>query len=167
VAVGPPWIPCCIAIGSNLNDPVAQVRWALDALRGVPQSNLQATSGLYKNPPMGPADQPLFVNAAALLLTRLDARVLLQELQSLERQRGRKRSPEQRWGPRSLDLDILTYGDYRITESELTIPHPGISERNFVLFPLLDVAPRLNVPGGGPVYALAAALDGSDLEKID
>jgi len=149
-----------------MSDPVSQVRWAIDALGQIPRTRVQAVSGLYRNPPMGPADQPWYINGVALLLTRLHAPELLQSLQSLERQRGRERHTGAKWGPRSLDLDILTYGFRNFSEPGLTIPHPGISERNFVLFPLLELAPRLNIPGHGPVYALAAALDGAELERV-
>jgi 2-amino-4-hydroxy-6-hydroxymethyldihydropteridine diphosphokinase len=167
MAIGPHWVPCCIAVGSNLDDPVAQVRWALDALAKLPESRLQTASRLYRNPPMGPVDQPWYVNAVVVLLTRLEPEVLLHRLQALERERGRERSAAMKWGPRTLDLDILTWGGHRISTPALTVPHPGISERNFVLFPLRELAPRLNIPGQGSVAALAAALDGSGLETLD
>jgi len=159
-------IPACVGIGSNLNDPVRQVRRAIARLRELPDTTVHRVSSLYRNPPMGPPDQPDFVNAVALLQTALEPRALLNELQDIERRQGRDRRGGERWGPRRIDLDILTYGSRTIAEAGLTIPHPGIPERNFVLFPLLEVAPDLNVPGHGPVRRLAAMVDGSTLARL-
>ena len=158
--------PSCIGIGSNLDDPEAQVRQALRALETVDSTRVTAVSSLYRNPPMGPADQPDYVNAVAILLTALPPRALLQQLQALERRQGRVRESHDRWGPRRLDLDILTYGKKTISEPGLQIPHPGISERNFVLFPLLEIAPQLHIPGLGCVSDLVLEMDASTLEKI-
>jgi len=160
------WIPASIGIGSNLNDPVAQVRGALRACAGLSQTRLMLASSLYRNPPMGPADQPDYVNAVIVLLTRLSARALLTELQALELARGRKQGAQPHWGPRCIDLDILTYGNRFIDEPDLVIPHAGISARNFVLLPLLEICPHLVIPGRGPVDRLVAGVDGSTLEKI-
>lgn len=159
------WFPSCIGIGSNLKDPVSQVHQAIAHLSSLRDSRLLNVSGLYRNPPMGPAGQPDYVNAVALILTRLDARTLLESLQAVERLQGRDRDGGVRWGPRCIDLDILTYGQREISEDGLTIPHPGISQRNFVLFPLLDVAPELDVPGIGKVRQLARGVDGSTLSR--
>ncbi len=115
---------------------------------------------------MGPADQPDYVNAVATVLTRLAPRELLAHLQQIEQQQGRKREPSVHWGPRHLDLDILTYGLREIAEPDLIIPHPGISERNFVLLPLLEIAPQLCIPGHGSVRRLAGRIDGSTLKRI-
>jgi len=160
------WIPASIGIGSNQDDPAAQVRGALSALAALPKTRLIYASSLYRNPPMGSVAQPDYVNAAAVILTRLPARKLLASLQTLELAQGRVRGTEPRWGPRPIDLDILTYGYRLIDEPDLVIPHPGISERNFVLFPLLEICPHLPIPGRGSVSRLAAVIDGTTLEKI-
>ncbi|MBT8442082.1 MAG: 2-amino-4-hydroxy-6-hydroxymethyldihydropteridine diphosphokinase [Gammaproteobacteria bacterium] len=160
------WFPSCIGIGSNLNDPASQVEQAIGHLSSLRDSRLINVSDLYRNPPLGPEGQPDYVNAVALLLTRLEAHSLLKALQDIERLQGRDRDSGVRWGPRCIDLDILTYGQREISEDGLTIPHPGISQRNFVLFPLLDVAPELHVPGMGKVRELVRGVDGSTLSKV-
>jgi len=179
------WIPAGIGIGSNLDDPVRRVRQALAALETIDATRLIAASSLYRNPPMGsieqpdyvnavamllttlaPLEQPDYVNAVAMLLTTLAPRDLLARLQGLERSQGRVRENRERWGPRRLDLDILTYGNRTIAEQALKIPHPGISERNFVLFPLFEIAPQLHIPGLGLVSNLVLEVDASTLEKI-
>ena len=116
---------------------------------------------------MGPQDQPDFVNAVAGLLTQLEPAALLAELQGLERKLGRQRKEGDRWGPRVIDLDLLVYGHLQHAEPGLTVPHPGISERNFVLFPLRDVAPGLRIPGQGAVGVLAAKVGAEGLTRID
>jgi 2-amino-4-hydroxy-6-hydroxymethyldihydropteridine diphosphokinase len=166
VSVPEKWIPVSVGIGSNLDGPVERVRVALRALAELPQTRLIDSSSLYLNPPMGPAGQPDYINAVALLLTRLSARELLISLQALEHSQGREREEGVRWGPRRIDLDILTYGDRQIDEPDLVIPHPGISERNFVLFPLFEICPHLSIPGRGSVSRLTAVIDGTTLEKI-
>ncbi len=160
------WIPAGIGIGSNQAGPVGQVRLALRALASLPKTRLICASSLYRNPPMGPIKQPDYINAVAIVLTRLSARELFRHLQALEAAQGRERDVEARWGPRHIDLDILTYGHRQIDESDLIIPHPGISERNFVLFPLLEICPHLPIPGQGTVRRLATGVDGTGLEKI-
>ena len=160
------WIPACIGIGSNLGDPVQRVQQALTSIKTLDRTHFMAASALYENPPMGPADQPDYVNAVAAVLTRLAPRELLVHLQQIEQQQGRKRDLSVHWGSRHLDLDILTYGLQEIAESDLIIPHPGISERNFVLLPLLEIAPQLNIPGHGSVRRLARGIDGSTLKRI-
>lgn len=160
------WIPACIGIGSNLGDPVRNVRAALSSIKALDRTGFLAASALYRNPPMGPADQPDYVNAVASVLTQLEPRELLGQLQRIEREHGRQRAPSVHWGPRHLDLDILTYGLREIAEPGLIIPHPGIFERNFVLLPLLEIAPQLDIPGHGPVRRLADRVDGSTLKKI-
>lgn len=156
-----------VGIGSNLRDPARQVSAAIGELAGLPDTRVLAVSGLYRNPPMGPRDQPDYVNAVAMLRTALSPRALLRELQSIECRRGRDRAGGVRWGPRIIDLDILTYGDRVIDEAGLRVPHPGIPERNFVLFPLVEVAPELDIPGLGSVRTLASKLDASGLERIE
>lgn len=154
-----------IGIGSNLGDPVAHVRWAALALDALPATQVTAVSSLYRNPPMGPADQPDYVNAVAELDTELTARALLGELNRLEAEAGRRRNGE-RWGPRPLDLDILVHGEQRIDEADLVIPHVGLPTRAFVLYPLAEIAPHLAVPGMGPLEDLLVGVDGGDLVKI-
>ncbi|MDX1481665.1 MAG: 2-amino-4-hydroxy-6-hydroxymethyldihydropteridine diphosphokinase [Woeseiaceae bacterium] len=151
------WRPAYVGIGSNLDSPLEQVQKAFENLAALPRTRLEGRSGLYHSAPMGPQDQPDFVNAAAALLTRLDASALLTGLQKIETQQGRVRG-QRRWGPRTLDLDLLVYADLEIDAPGLVVPHPGIAERNFVLLPLMDVAPHLQVPGRGSVMALAASL---------
>ncbi len=148
-----------MGIGSNLDDPGLQVRAALVALTGIPSTRLLASSALWRNPPLGSPDQPDYVNAVAGLLTRLAPLELLDALLGLEREQGRDRRPGERWGPRRIDLDLLVYGDLVMDTGRLILPHPGIASRNFVLFPLLEIAPGLSVPGLGPVRRLAAALN--------
>jgi 2-amino-4-hydroxy-6-hydroxymethyldihydropteridine diphosphokinase len=160
------WIPACIGIGSNQDGPVAQVRAALCALAGLQKTRLIDASSLYRNPPMGPVEQPDYINAVAILLTRLSARELFAGLQALELSQGRVHDGGPRWGPRRIDLDVLTYGYRQIDEPDLVIPHPGISERNFVLLPLLEICPHWPIPGRGSVSRLAAVIDGTTLEKI-
>jgi 2-amino-4-hydroxy-6-hydroxymethyldihydropteridine diphosphokinase len=160
------WIPAYIGLGSNLEDPERQVRGALDALQSLARTERVAVSGLYRTPPMGPQDQPDYINAVAGLLTRLAPEELLLSLQNLERSLGRVRKEGDRWGPRVIDLDILVYGTIRQTLPGLNLPHPGILERNFVLFPLCDIAPSLLVPGQGVVIELANRLEGKALQRI-
>jgi 2-amino-4-hydroxy-6-hydroxymethyldihydropteridine diphosphokinase len=142
------------------------VEQALREIAALPAVSLLAASPLYRSRPMGPQDQPDFINAAACLETVRPPMRLLAELQRLEAAHGRQRHGE-RWGPRPLDLDLLIFGLARINTSNLTVPHPGLAVRNFVLYPLADIAPRdLRVPGYGRLDALLARVDGDDLEKL-
>jgi len=150
------WIPAYVGIGSNLGDSRARVEAAFDALGAVGGTRLIARSKLYRTRPFGPVQQDDFVNAAAGLLTTLPARELLAALRAIEAAQGRVRA--ERWGPRTLDLDLLVYGDRRIAEPDLVVPHPGIAERGFVLAPLNDMAPSLDVPGVGRVEELLRRL---------
>ena len=158
------WLPAYIGIGSNVDGPRAQVLTAFDALAQIPQTLLVARSPLYSTRPHGPVAQDDFVNAAAGLLTQLDAAQLLQQLRAIETARGRRR--EQRWGPRNIDLDLLVFADQRIDTPELTVPHPGIVERNFVLYPLADIAPQLQVPGVGRVADLKERVDPAGIAAL-
>jgi len=160
------WLPAYVGLGSNLDDPVAQVRRALAALVGLPQTRLVAHSSLYRSPPMGPLDQPDYVNAVAALLTALPAAELLAALQGIEEEQGRRRDGL-RWGPRTLDLDLLLYGELAVHSDTLTLPHPGLAERPFVLVPLLEVAPGLRVAGGPRVAQLAARVGAGGLARLD
>jgi len=161
------WIPAYIGLGSNLDGPAGQISRAIEALARLPESRLAAVSPCYLNPPMGPQDQPNYMNAVAALLTRLGPAELLSRLQIIEREAGRRRDNGPRWGPRRIDLDILAYASRVVDRDELKIPHPGICERNFVLFPLLDLAPELEIPGCGVVRELAKRVDGSTLHKTN
>lgn len=149
----PPWVCAFVALGSNIEAPVAQVRRARQALDALPGTRLVKCSALYRSPPLGPPDQPDYVNAVACLRTRLSAGELLEALQRLERAQGRVRDGP-RWGARTLDLDLLLYGDARIEEPHLTVPHPRMHERAFVLYPLHEIAPHVRVPGRGALVAL-------------
>lgn len=161
------WVPAYIGLGSNLDDPPRQLRAALDALAQIPQSRLIAVSAFYRNPPLGPINQPDFVNAVAGMLTVLSARHVLAALKGIEQAQGRRREAGDRWGPRVIDLDLLVFGSSMIDEDALVVPHSGITERNFVLFPLLEIAPGLTIPGRGAIGDLAARLDGAVLERLD
>lgn len=154
-----------VGLGSNLNDPVGQVRRALQALAALPKTTLARASRLYANPPMGPADQPDYVNAVAALSTALPLTDFFGRLQAIELAQGRRRGDE-RWGPRTLDLDLLLWGEHRIETETLTVPHPGLHERGFVLFPLHEIAPGLLVPGQGPLSTLLSRVDGGDLRAL-
>ena len=162
----PVWVPACIGLGSNLDDPVSQIRTALDAMAAWPDTRLMVTSGLYANPPMGPVEQPDFVNAVAVLLTRLSLREIFARLQAQEQAQGRQHGAGPRWGPRCIDLDLLACGQQSCATEDLVVPHPGISERNFVLFPLLEICPHYLLPGLGSVSRLAGGVDPAGLEKI-
>ncbi|MGY3945170.1 2-amino-4-hydroxy-6-hydroxymethyldihydropteridine diphosphokinase [Aeromonas tecta] len=154
-----------VAIGSNLGDPIAQARRAVIALAALPQTELQQASPLYGSRPMGPADQPDYVNAVVRLHTRLGPLALLDELQRIELEQGRVRKDE-RWGPRTLDLDLLLYGEQRIQHERLTVPHYGMKEREFVLLPLAELAPALVLPCGTPLAELVARCPRNGLEII-
>jgi 2-amino-4-hydroxy-6-hydroxymethyldihydropteridine diphosphokinase len=147
-----------IGIGSNLDDPARQVRAAIDALKRLPRSTFVGASRLYRTAPWGNADQPSFVNAAAVISTALPPRELLDALLAIERAQGRVRDGA-RWGPRVIDLDILVYGDARIDEPGLRVPHPHLAGRPFALLPLADLDPGLEIPGLGPVRALVERAD--------
>jgi 2-amino-4-hydroxy-6-hydroxymethyldihydropteridine diphosphokinase len=147
-----------IGLGSNLADPAAQVAAAFAALDRLPGSTVRARSRLYRCAAWGVRDQPDFVNAVAQIETTLSPRALLDALLEIERAFGRDRSRAERWGPRVLDLDLLLYAAQRIDEPGLRVPHPHLHERAFVLVPLAEIAPDLDVPGHGSVARLLAAL---------
>lgn len=145
---------CYIAIGSNLASPLEQVKAALDALGEIPKSRVVAVSSFYRTPPLGPQDQPDYLNADVALETTLEADALLDHTQRIELQQGRVRKAE-RWGPRTLDLDIMLFGDRVIQTPRLTVPHYDMRNRGFMLWPLFEIAPELVFPDG---VTLAAAL---------
>jgi 2-amino-4-hydroxy-6-hydroxymethyldihydropteridine diphosphokinase len=154
-----------IGLGSNLNDPIHQIRRARLACAKVSGVRELAFSSLYRSQPMGPQDQPDYINAVMSVETVLSAAALLHELQAIENQQGRVRT-SQRWTARTLDLDLLVYGESLINETDLVVPHPGISERAFVLFPLYEIAPDLIVPGKGPISGLIADCPPAGLKRI-
>lgn len=153
-----------IGIGSNLADPVQQVRQAVAALARLPQTTPGAVSSLYRTPPMGPPDQPDYVNAVAALTTTLHPRALLDALQDIERAQHRVRG--RRWGPRTVDLDLLVYGELSIDDPKLRVPHPGLAERAFVVVPLLEIAPALVIPGLPALTLLHERLADPRIERL-
>lgn len=155
-----------IGIGSNLDDPLYHVKQAISELRQLAQCEYIATSALYRSAPMGPPGQPDYINAVSLLQTDLTPLDLLDQLQAIEHAHGRMRDG-QRWGPRTLDLDILLYGEKIINEARLRVPHPGLHERSFVLYPLQDINPALVIPGDGPLARLIDQCPHIALERLD
>ena len=158
----------CVGLGANLGDAAATVRAAQQALGGLPGTRLVAASRLYRTPAWGKREQPDFINAAALLETSLPARALLDGLLEIERRFGRTRAADgsDRWGARTLDLDLLLYGDAVIDEPGLRVPHPHLHERAFALVPLLEIAPLALIPGHGLAREPPAAMAGGDIEAL-
>jgi 2-amino-4-hydroxy-6-hydroxymethyldihydropteridine diphosphokinase len=154
-----------IGLGSNLATPLLQLRSALNALSALPQSSVVAHSSFYISDPLGPADQPRYVNAVAALDTGLSPLALLDALQTIELEQGRTRKAE-RWGPRTLDLDILLFGNRQIDEPRLTVPHYHMHARAFVLYPLAEIAPELHLPDGRPISELLEACPYVGLERL-
>ncbi len=154
-----------IGLGSNLEEPEVQLRRARQALEALPESRLLGFSRLYRSVPMGPQDQPDYINAVVLIDTRLEPHALLDALQAIETAQGRVRG--RRWGERTLDLDILLYGDDQIATERLTVPHPGLAERNFVLYPLAELAPELVLPDGRALTTLLAACVDDGLQPLE
>ena len=136
---------CFIGLGSNLDQPIAQIQTAILALGTLPNTRLVAASGLWTSKPMGPSDQPDYVNAVAEIDTLLSPESLLLECQSIETAQHRIRT--RHWGPRTIDVDILLYGDMTVDTADLKIPHPGVTDRAFVLAPLQQLAPETQVLG--------------------
>lgn len=143
---------CFIGLGSNLSEPQQQVLQACQALAELPHSHLDCVSPWYISKAVGPGQQPDYINGVAQLTSQLPPIHLLSALQLIENRQQRTR--EQRWGPRTLDLDLLLYGEQTINTPELTVPHPRIFERNFVLYPLADIAPQLLFPDGTSLPSL-------------
>jgi 2-amino-4-hydroxy-6-hydroxymethyldihydropteridine diphosphokinase len=162
------WQPVYIGVGSNLDDPRAQVLKAVQKLRDLPgdTTRVVAVSKLYGSKPFGPVAQGDFVNAVVGLLTQLTPHQLLEATQAIERALGRPEKYE-RWGPRIIDLDLLVFGRVQSEEPGLTLPHPGIVERNWVLYPLADIAPSLDIPKIGRVTALKSAIAPEGLWSLD
>ena len=153
-----------VALGSNLDDPVAQVRAGAQALGKLPGTILVRCSSLYRTAPMGVTDQPDFINAVCAVDTSLPASVLMRALLDIERAHGRQRDIQ--GGPRTLDLDLLLYGELVCHEPGLTLPHPRLHERAFVLYPLSEIVPGLSIPGRGQVETLRAGCAGQAIERL-
>lgn len=161
-----------IGLGSNLKDPILQLKKAINALATRAEITLQAISGFYLSRPLGPQDQPNFVNAALKVETSLMAIELLKQCQMIEKDQQRTR--QRHWGPRTIDLDILLFGNQIINQPELEIPHPGLTQREFVIYPLLEIAPNLLLPDGKSLQMIAKGvafnglirLERSALEKV-
>lgn len=157
---------CYIALGSNQRQPLAQLRCAVAAIGQLAESRLQSVSHCYRSAAVGPGEQPDYLNAVLLLETGLTPEALLDALQGIENDQGRTRTV--RWGPRTLDLDILLYGDLTLSTQRLQVPHPHMAERNFVLYPLLDLAgPNLMLPDGRELGTLVSACPIGELVQID
>jgi 2-amino-4-hydroxy-6-hydroxymethyldihydropteridine diphosphokinase len=140
-------IEAYIAMGSNLGDRCANIQGGLDAINGLESTTLLRCSTIIETEPIGPGEQSQYLNGVCLIETDLEPRMLLESLLEIEALFGRDRASEQRWGARTLDLDVLIFGDREIDEPGLTIPHPRLHQRLFVLEPLCELAPRLMIPG--------------------
>ncbi len=155
-----------IGLGSNLAEPERQLRDAIAALAGIANTELMAVSSFYASDPLGPSDQPRYVNAVAALDTRLAPLQLLDALQAIELAQGRQRKAE-RWGPRTLDLDILLFGNRSLSEPRLTVPHYHMHARPFVLYPLAELVPTgFHLPDGRTLDELIAACPFTGLERL-
>lgn len=153
-----------IGLGSNLDDPQSQLKKAIISLEIVPSTTVIKASSFYRSKPLGPQDQPDYINAVVELATELSAHVLLDYLQGIENEHGRER--EIKWGARTLDLDILLFGDKIIKDDRLQVPHVEMQHRGFVLLPLNEIAPECVIPGVGTVSSLLQQEDAEDLVKL-
>jgi 2-amino-4-hydroxy-6-hydroxymethyldihydropteridine diphosphokinase len=153
-----------IGLGANIGDPGKQIRGAIEALGEIPGTRVTRTSSLWRSAPVGYAAQPDFVNAVSEIQTIQEPKALLGELLGIEKRFGRERSFAD--APRTLDLDLLLYGDRTIAEQNLQVPHPRMHERAFVLAPLVEIAPEIEIPGKGKAAALLAAVSGQKIEKL-
>src|SRR6056297_472752 len=159
-------IPAYIALGSNLGQPLQQLRRAVTAIAALPASDVSRVSSVYRSAPIGPSDQPDYLNAVLCLRTLLGPHRLLDELQAIEARQGRERL--ERWGPRTLDLDLLLYGTETIADERLTLPHPRMHERDFVLFPLREIsAAGMTLPDGSDLELLAQKCPGNKLSRLE
>jgi 2-amino-4-hydroxy-6-hydroxymethyldihydropteridine diphosphokinase len=155
-----------VGLGANLGDAAATVRHAFRDLDALPHTRLLRASKLYRTPAWGRTDQPDFINAVAMLETALPAREMLDAMLGIEHDAGRERHADERWGPRTLDLDLLLDGDAVIDEPGLHVPHPHLHERVFALLPLVEVAPEAMIPGIGAARAALAAMEYSNVEAL-
>jgi 2-amino-4-hydroxy-6-hydroxymethyldihydropteridine diphosphokinase len=154
-----------IGLGSNLENPLQQIKTAINDLQSLADITIVSVSSLYQSPPMGPADQPDYINAVLSLETMLPPHQLLDALQSVEQLHGRVR--KRHWGERTLDLDILLYGDQILDDERLKIPHPGLPERAFVLYPLAEIAPEVEIPGIGALQEILPLCPQGDLQQVE
>ena len=159
-------IRAAVGLGANLGDAAASLRAAMEHLGRIPQTRRVASSRLYRSAAWGVTAQPDFVNAVVIIETALPARALLDELLAIERRFGRTRVDGERWGPRTLDLDLLLYGDEAIDLPGLRVPHPHLHERAFALLPLLEAWPDAHIPGIGPAAVCAAAMAAEGLDPL-
>lgn len=157
---------CFVGLGANLGDAQAAVRSGIDALSKLRSTRLLRASRLYRTPAWGLSGQPDFINAVAMLETALPPPELLEELLAIERQAGRNRGQGLRWGPRTLDLDVLLYGDRIIDEPGLNVPHPHLHERAFALVPLLEIAPDVSIPGIGAARDALARMETAGVQAL-
>ena len=155
-----------IGLGANLGDAAATLREAIAELARLPRTELLRASRLYRTPAWGVTEQPDFINAVALVETTLSPRDLLDALLAIERSFGRTRLDGERWGPRTLDLDLLLHGDATIDEPGLRVPHPHLHERAFALLPRAEIAPEAEIPGIGMVGKLAAGMAVDGIEAL-
>ena len=154
-----------IGLGSNLDKPAARIAGAIQSIGQIPATTLLCFSSSYRSRPQGPQNQPDYINAVAQVDTRLTAEQLLECLQAIEKQQGRVRT--QRWGPRTLDLDLLLFGDIVLRSDTLTVPHPEMHRRAFVLYPLYEIAPDIEIPGQGRIERLLRGIDPDLVEKLE
>lgn len=154
-----------LGLGANLNTPKKQLDDAIIALKNLPNSEFMACSQYYASKPMGPQDQPDYVNAVACINTFLQPEQLLDLTQAIELEHGRVRKAE-RWGARTLDIDILLFGEQVINTERLTVPHYGLNEREFVVYPLQEIAPELILPSGVSIKQIANNLPLNDLQQL-
>jgi 2-amino-4-hydroxy-6-hydroxymethyldihydropteridine diphosphokinase len=159
------WRPAYIALGSNLDGPREQVLAACARIGRLPATHVEARSRLYSTRPMGPQDQPDYINAVVGVVTQLEPKGLLEALLQIERDMGRVR--REQWGPRLIDLDLVWMVGAVIREPGLSLPHPGVSSRNFVLYPLSDIAPTLDIPGHGRVLQLKARSGAEGISVVE
>lgn len=155
-----------VGLGANLGDAALTLRQAIEALGRLPDTKLVQASRLYRTPAWGMEDQPDFINAVAKLETRLTAPALLEALMATEREFGRDRLDAPRWGPRTLDLDLLLFADAMIDQPGLHVPHPHLHHRAFALVPLLEIEPEARIPGYGPAQDAVSELDLSNIQPL-
>ena len=156
-----------LGLGSNLGDSVARLRRAAVQIGSLPQTHCVQGSGFYQSPAWGGVEQPDYTNAVLEIATQLQPLELLHQLLAIERDNGRDRQIEQRWGPRTLDCDILLFGERQLQSAELTVPHPRMAERAFVLVPLSEIAPEFLLPGLGALSSLIANVQGQGLQRLE
>lgn len=159
------WTKCFIGLGSNLGDSTVTLGAAVSAIKNDSNNRNIVLSSYYQSKPHGPQEQPDYINAVVGFETQFEAEPLLDFLQSIENQHGRVRTGE-RWGARTLDLDILLYGDQYINTKRLQVPHPWMRKREFVLYPLYELAPDLKFPGGGSLKKSLGSVSGKNLIRL-